>query len=153
MSDTAGISETQNPEYNKKVQKILIKFAQRRKARYFFGALSLGIALVLFCAIWLIVAYRAFFNESIIWESDRMFVLLIGIFIFFVVGIYLLTTLPKLKTLPLMQMAPQSQTPLPPPQEKFMCPYCGFDNVPEEALFCPVCSRKFAMSSDLKMRA
>lgn len=90
--DTRG-----NQELNTKQQivKALKEYNKRRKNRYFYGVIFLGLSIVLFVLLWLVAVYQVLAIETDSWFGADIILLLVGAAIFFVFGFYLLLTYPE----------------------------------------------------------
>jgi hypothetical protein len=98
VSESLPISEPAHPrnsEVNGKLKGAISDYYERRKKRYLFGALSLGLGIILFVMLWLVVV-----NTVLISESENVFgigtiVLLVVAGIFFILGLFLTLTYPS----------------------------------------------------------
>ena len=73
----------------------LADYYERRKKRYLFGALSMGVGIILFVMLWLVVVHQVLVvgTESIF--GFEVLMLLVTAGIFFILGLYLTLTYPS----------------------------------------------------------
>jgi hypothetical protein len=98
MGETTEIPVVTKPkkaQSNKKFKGAIADYYERRKKRYLFGALSLGMGIVLFVLLWLVVV-----NSVLVSENSNVFgfsslALLIIAGVFFILGLYLTLTYPS----------------------------------------------------------
>ncbi|UCE36146.1 MAG: hypothetical protein JSW00_11405 [Thermoplasmata archaeon] len=88
ISDERGLP----PE---KVSRAIEDYSKRRRSRYLYGALSLGIAIILFVLLWLVVVYDVLVTETENVFGIDVIILLVVAGILFILGLYLILTYPK----------------------------------------------------------
>jgi hypothetical protein len=90
------INTDQPPSQTKNgLDNALVDYYERRKKRYLFGALSMGVGIILFVMLWLVVVHQV-----VVVGTDSIFgfevlVLLVTAGIFFILGLYLTLTYPS----------------------------------------------------------
>ncbi len=80
---------------NRNLDNALVDYYERRKKRYLFGALSMGVGIILFVMLWLVVVHQV-----VVVGTDSIFgfevlILLVTAGIFFILGLYLTLTYPS----------------------------------------------------------
>ncbi len=80
---------------NRDLDNALVDYYERRKKRYLFGALSMGVGIILFVMLWLVVVHQV-----VVVGTDSIFgfevlILLVTAGIFFILGLYLTLTYPS----------------------------------------------------------
>lgn len=93
--DTPEVTRSKKSQTDKKIKGAIADYYDKRKKRYLFGALSLGLGIVLFVLLWLVVV-----NSVLISEDSNVFgfsslALLIVAGVFFILGLYLTLTYPS----------------------------------------------------------
>jgi hypothetical protein len=80
---------------DRKMEHALTDYYERRKKRYLFGALSMGLGIILFVMLWLVVVHQVVVvgTESIF--GFEVLLLLVTAGIFFILGLYLTLTYPS----------------------------------------------------------
>lgn len=78
-----------------KIEGALSDYYERRKKRYLFGALSIGVGITLFVMLWLVVVHQVVVvgTENIF--GLEVLLLLVAAGIFFILGLYLTLTYPS----------------------------------------------------------
>lgn len=98
IEDTPEVPEvtrTKNTQTNMKFKGAITDYYERRKKRYLFGALSLGLGIVLFVLLWLVVVNSVLISEESNVFGFSSFALLIIAGVFFILGLYLTLTYPS----------------------------------------------------------
>ncbi len=70
-------------------------YNEQRRKRYLFGALALGIGVVLFVLLWLVVVYDVLVTETQDWFGIEVVIILVGAGILFILGLFMIITYPK----------------------------------------------------------
>lgn len=83
------------------------EYGKRRKNRYLFGALSLGIGIILFVLLWLLAVNHVLVEETENLIAIDIILILVGAGIFFILGLYLILTYPKSSIAELMASLPK----------------------------------------------
>jgi hypothetical protein len=105
-SDTESslLAETEGPPRDvksdmrppqKSIPEALSDYSERRKKRNLYGALFLGLGIVLFVLLWLVVVYDVLVTETKEWFGVDVILILVGAGILFILGLYLILSYPK----------------------------------------------------------
>ena len=70
-------------------------YNEQRRKRYLFGALALGLGVVLFVLLWLVVVYDVLVTETQDWFGIEVVIILLGAGILFILGLFMILTYPK----------------------------------------------------------
>lgn len=70
-------------------------YNEQRRKRYMFGALALGLGVVLFVLLWLVVVYDVLVTETQDWFGIEVVIILLGAGILFILGLFMIITYPK----------------------------------------------------------
>lgn len=79
----------------KSIPDALSDYSERRKKRNLYGALFLGLGIVLFVLLWLVVVYDVLVTETEEWFGVDVILILVGAGILFILGLYMILTYPK----------------------------------------------------------
>jgi hypothetical protein len=79
----------------KSIPKALSDYSERRKKRNLYGALFLGLGIVLFVLLWLVVVYDVLVTETKEWFGVDVILILVGAGILFILGLYMILSYPK----------------------------------------------------------
>lgn len=79
----------------KSIPEALSDYSERRKKRNLYGALFLGLGIVLFVLLWLVVVYDVLVTETEEWFGVDVVLILVGAGILFILGLYMILTYPK----------------------------------------------------------
>ncbi|UCG68416.1 MAG: zinc ribbon domain-containing protein [Thermoplasmata archaeon] len=86
----------------------LADYGARRRKRYLFGTILLGLGLVLFVLLWLVVVYDVLVQETQEVFGFDVILILVGAGIFFILGLYLILTYPKSSLADVMALLPKN---------------------------------------------
>lgn len=109
------IKSDEELDTDRKVKTAITDYKELRRKRYLYGALTLGLGLVLFVLLWLVVVYEVIVTETENWFGFEVIFILVGAGIFFILGLYLILTYPKsslaelLSSMPMNMQAPNPQ--------------------------------------------
>ncbi len=79
----------------KSIPDALLDYSERRKKRNLYGALFLGLGIVLFVLLWLVVVYDVLVTETEEWFGVDVIFILVGAGILFILGLYMILSYPK----------------------------------------------------------
>jgi hypothetical protein len=79
----------------KSIPDALLDYSERRKKRNLYGALFLGLGIVLFVLLWLVVVYDVLVTETDQWFGVDVILILVGAGILFILGLYMILSYPK----------------------------------------------------------
>ncbi len=102
------IKSEEELDTDRKVKTALTDYKELRRKRYLFGALTLGLGLVLFVLLWLVVVYEVIVTETENWFGFEVIFILVGAGIFFILGLYLILTYPKSSLAELLSSMPMN---------------------------------------------
>jgi hypothetical protein len=88
-------SNYKSNEKGKQLEKALKDYTKKRRKRYLFGALSLGLSLIFFVLIWLVTVNQVLNTDSVEWLSAEFMGLLICAGMFSIFGLYLIMSYPS----------------------------------------------------------
>jgi hypothetical protein len=103
-SEISSPAETQSPiresrsdrePLQKSIPAALSEYSERRKKRNLYGALFLGLGIVLFVLLWLVVVYDVLVTETKEWFGVDVILILVGAGILFILGLYMILSYPK----------------------------------------------------------
>jgi hypothetical protein len=77
------------------IPEALSDYSERRKKRNLYGALFLGLGIVLFVLLWLVVVYDVLVTETDQWFGVDVILILVGAGILFILGLYMILSYPK----------------------------------------------------------
>ncbi len=83
------------PQNDMKFEGALSDYYERRKKRYLFGALSLGVGIISFVMLWLVVVNQVIVNNTENIFGFEVLLLMIVAGVFFILGLYLTLTYPS----------------------------------------------------------
>jgi hypothetical protein len=86
----------------------LADYGARRRKRYLFGTILLGLGLVLFVLLWLVVVYDVLVQETTEVFGLDVILILVGAGILFILGLYLILTYPKSSFSDIMALLPKN---------------------------------------------
>lgn len=88
-------SNYKSNEKGKQIVQALKDYTKKRRKRYLFGALSLGLSMIFFVLIWLVTVYQVLNTDSVEWFGAEVMALLICAGIFSIFGLYLIMSYPS----------------------------------------------------------
>jgi hypothetical protein len=98
IEDTPEVPEVTRPKKSQtdvNFKGAIANYYDKRKKRYLFGALSLGLGIVLFVLLWLVIVNSVLVSEDTNIFGFTSLALLIVAGVFFILGLYLTLTYPS----------------------------------------------------------
>lgn len=111
MTPTPDVESGKGSGTGQQISTPLTDYFKRRRKRYLFGALTLGLGLVLFVLLWLVVVYDVLVTETENWFGVEVISILIGAGILFILGLYLILTYPKSSLIDVFASLQEAQKP------------------------------------------
>lgn len=93
---------------DRQISGAIADYSTRRRKRYLFGTVLLGLGLVLFVLLWLVVVYDVLVQETQEIFGLDVILILVGAGIFFILGLYLILTYPKSSLADIMALLPKN---------------------------------------------
>jgi predicted RNA-binding Zn-ribbon protein involved in translation (DUF1610 family) len=89
------VAPAREPQKDRRFEGALSEYYEKRKKRYLFGALSLGVGIILFVMLWLVVVHQVLVTNTDSVFGFEVLLLLVVAGVFFILGLYLTLTYPS----------------------------------------------------------